>query len=67
MSYRAFTRSWWRVNHDWPDNLEPHAGRKSYWHREFTTEDEVRRFCQKWNHYNKPGRLSVKAEFEKVS
>lgn len=28
MSYRIFTRTWWRQNPDWPGGREPHAGRQ---------------------------------------
>jgi hypothetical protein len=26
--YKTFIRTWWRPNKDWPDGLEPHAGKK---------------------------------------
>lgn len=65
MRYRAFTRNWWKDNPSWPNGLEPQPnGRRSYFPREFNTEDEAREFCQKWNREHKPGRYSNKAEFE---
>ncbi len=62
--FRTFTRTWWRENHsgEWPDNLEPHAGRRSY-KENFETEEEARAFCKEWNATHPPGRLSRKCEY----
>ena len=61
--YDVFHRTWWRNNHDWPNGLEPHAGRKTYIERGVTWT-EARRLCKEYNDENDPGRLSDKAEFE---
>ena len=29
--YDCFQRTWWKDNSDWPNGLEPHAGRKNYY------------------------------------
>ena len=63
MSYRCFSRTWWRHNPSWPRGLEPHLGAKTYL-AEFDTEQEARAFCKNWNTDNEPGPLSLKAEFE---
>jgi len=62
--YRTFIRTWWRENKDWPNGLEPHAGRKSY-RSSFSTEEEARAACEHYNSTHKPGRLSRKMEYEK--
>jgi len=61
--YNCFTRTWWRENPEWPNGLEPHAGRK-YTMREGLTYTQAQEFCQEYNRAHKPGRLSRKAEFE---
>ena len=55
VTYRAFTRTWWRNNDsgEWPNGLEPCPGRKTTIGKRLT-EDEA----------HKPGRLSRKAEYE---
>lgn len=62
MSYRTFTRTWWRNNPAWPNGLEPGAG-KQYTHSRGLTEAEARAQCQQWNATHKPGRLSRKMEY----
>ncbi len=65
MSYRVFTRTWWKNNPDWPNGLEPCAsGRKTTIQKRVATYDEARSICQVWNANHEPGRLSRKAEFE---
>lgn len=65
----VFTRSWWKENRDWPNGLEPCAGRKRVLKRGLTEEEAVA-VCRE---YNDPAhlkalygenRLSTKAEFE---
>jgi len=65
MRYRVFIRSWWKVNKtgNWPNNLEPHCGRKSTL-RWANSEAEARAIAQQYNATHNPGRLSRKAEFE---
>ena len=65
MSYQTFTRTWWRENRSWPNGLEPHAGRKSYY-ATYDTEEEAREACKKWNTTHGPGRLSKKMEYEQT-
>ena len=65
MSYQTFTRTWWRENRSWPNGLEPHAGRKSYY-ATHDTEEEAREACKKWNTTHGPGRLSKKMEYEQT-
>lgn len=65
MSYRIFTRTWWRRNKDWPDGLEPWPGRKVYI-GVAATESEARAQCAEWNGTHRPGKLSNKAEYESV-
>lgn len=66
--YRVFVRNWWKENPNWPNGLEPAPrARKHYLPgTRFETEDEASAFCQEYNRTHKPGRLSRKAEFEKV-
>ena len=71
VTYRVFTRTWWRQNSTtsdrgilaWPDGLEPCAGRKTTIARH-CTEQEARAIAQEYNATHKPGRLSRKAELE---
>ena len=65
--YRAFKRTWWEENRNWPRGLEPSMGKKKYFEEVFETQEEARAFCREWNEQNGPGRYSLKAEFEKVT
>jgi len=61
-SYRVFVRTWWRNNPDWPNGLEPSAGRQTTIGRRLTAQ-EAQQMCKNWNAAHKPGRLSRKAEY----
>ena len=63
--YRIFTRDWWRNNKDWPNGLEPYAGKKRT-RGHANTESDARAFCMTWNACHEPGRLSNKAEYESM-
>lgn len=63
MPYKLFTRTWWRDNPEWPDGLEPHAGQRRKYGT-VDTEDEALRRCKEWNTTHKPGRYSLKMEFD---
>ncbi len=64
MSYKVFTRTFWRENKNgqWPDNLEPHMGRKHTLATVSTEEEAIKR-CDQYNSTHKPGRYSRKAEY----
>ena len=70
--YDCFQRTWWWENSDWPNGLEPHAGRKNFFFKNthcketqsFLTEQEAIDFCTGWNDTHDAGRYSLKAEFE---
>ena len=64
--YRAFKRTWWKLNPKWPDGLEPYSGRKYYFKDRFSTDESARSFCQVWNSKNDPGIRSMKAEYEET-
>ena len=64
--YRTFTRTWWRENPKWPNGLEPHASKKQYRGLPYRTENEAREACREFNKRNKPGRYSLKMEYEKI-
>ena len=63
--YRTFIRTWWKVNREWPNGLEPHAGRKS-WCTTWSNEAQARQECQEYNATHEPGRLSRKMEYTSV-
>ncbi len=63
MSYRIFTRTWWKENSDWPDGLEPAPGRKYCIGTAQNRADAIE-LCDQYNSSHDPGRLSKKAEFE---
>jgi hypothetical protein len=64
MSYKVFTRTWWRNNPNYPNGLEPCAGRKTTLVKRVETEEEARAICKRYNDSHNPGRLSRKAEYE---
>jgi hypothetical protein len=66
MSYNVFHRKWWQDNPEWPEGLEPKAGRKTYIAKGVSTEEEAREMARGWNAPHKPGRYSHKAEIEEV-
>ena len=63
--YKVFTRTWWKNNPDWPNGLEPHAGRKTTI-APANSEEEARGICKRWNESHDPGRLSRKAEYTSI-
>ena len=64
MTYRTFTRTWWKSNPAWPNGLEPELGERTYSEEEYETEDEARTAARAWNAENDPGRFSLKMEIE---
>ena len=62
-NYRIFTRTWWKNNPNYPNGLEPCAGRK-YTINYASTQEQAREICRQYNDTHDPGRLSRKAEFE---
>lgn len=63
--YRVFVRTWWKRNRDWPNGLEPCAGRRNYTgHPQRCTIEQARDYCRTYNANHDPGPLSRKAEFE---
>jgi len=63
--FRTFTRTWWKKNPRWPNGLEPHAGRKTFYGKYFS-EGEAREACGKYNSAHKPGQLSRKMEYARA-
>jgi len=61
--YKVFTRTWWKNNPQWPNGLEPCAGRKTTIAKGIQTEQEARAICKRYNDNHNPGRLSRKAEY----
>ena len=61
--FKVFHRTWWRLNPDWPNGLEPAPGTKRFITWAYT-EEEARAICREWARYHAPGRLSDKAEYE---
>jgi len=61
--YNVFIRRWWKNNPSWPNGLEPHMGHKTYLRRnvDYVT---ARSIAEEYNATHKPGRYSLKAEFE---
>ncbi len=64
--YHVFHRTWWKVNPAWPGGLEPHPGTK-YTIAFVDEELEARDLCQEYNETHEPGKLSDKAEYERVT
>ena len=64
-TFAVFTRAWWRNNPEYPNGLEPDAsGPRRYLARRVQTEEEAQAIAQEYNRTHKPGRLSIKAEYE---
>lgn len=63
--YNVFIRRWWRDNPKWPNGLEPHMGRKTYYARN-VDYDTARSIAKEYNATHKPGRYSLKAEFKEA-
>ena len=61
--FKVFTRTWWKVNKEWPNGLEPHMGRKKVIGYASSFE-QAKQMCDEFNNNNNPGKLSRKAEFE---
>ena len=66
MAFQVFQRTWWKENADWPNGLEPEAGKRRRIGKPFATIDEARAECREWNATHKPGRYSRKAEIEEI-
>jgi len=64
--FKVFARTWYRENSEWPDGLEPFAGKKYIIHKGVQTEHEAQVLCREWNSRNKPGKLSKKAEYTRI-
>lgn len=64
MSYRVFTRTWWRENPAWPNGLEPCTGRKTTLAKRIATAEDALEIAVQYNNTHEPGRLSRKAEYE---
>ena len=64
--YKVFTRTWWKNNPEYPNGLEPCAGRKTTIAKRIQTEAEARAICQRYNSTHPAGRLSRKAEYEET-
>ena len=64
MSYRVFTRTFWKYNKNKPGGREPHLGRKTTICKRVETVKEAQDICRAWNDSHDPGPLSRKAEFE---
>jgi hypothetical protein len=60
-TFKVFKRAWWRK--DANGKLVPYPGARKTTLRTGLTESEAREFCREYNATNKPGPLSVKAEF----
>jgi len=63
MTYEVFHRTWWAVNANYPNGLEPCTGDPTTIKRNVQTEEEARKICHDWNSKHAPGRLSRKAEY----
>lgn len=64
MAYRIFKRSWWKPNPRYPNGLEPNSTCRKTTLAYRDTEAEAQQYCREWNACNKPGRFSIKAEYE---
>ena len=63
--YDVFHRTWWRENPAWPNGLEPCPGKRTYLARHVTYADS-QEIVNNYRRTHPPGRLSRKAEIERV-
>jgi hypothetical protein len=67
--YQVFSRTWWSRNADWPNGLEPDAGRKRNICKVHTME-EAREACADWmatHQFSKEDKLlGLAAEFDSI-
>lgn len=63
--FNVFVRNWWKENENYPNGLEPCAGKKTYKKRN-VSESEAKLYCKEYNATHNPGRYSRKAEFERA-
>ena len=63
--YNVFHRTWWRDNPAYPNGLEPHIGKRTYLSRHVIYTD-AREVADEYNRTHTFGRLSRKAEIERV-
>ena len=68
LSFRIFTRNWWKENKEWPNGLEPDPTARKTHIKYVDTEQEAQEFCRSGNN-NRPSswkRLSRKYEYERA-
>lgn len=61
-TYKVFHRTWWKYNPKYPNNKEPHAGRKTIIARHKTFEQAID-IKNTWNALNKETHFGRRAEF----
>jgi len=66
MTYIVFHRTWWRRNKDWPEGLEPCAGKMHKIATYVPDEETAQKICKEWNASHDAGELSDKAEYMEV-
>lgn len=66
MTYRVFTRRWWRDDPQRPGMLAPNTNARKRTLGFVDTEAQAQEECDLYNRTHKPGRYSVKAEYMKV-
>jgi len=64
--YQVFTRNWWKENTAYPNGLEPDSNAERQNITQTYTEEEAREYCQEHNNTHAAGRLSNKAEYQKI-
>lgn len=63
--YEIFKRTWWRLNKNYPNGLEPHAGRRTHVAYCYGL-DEARKKCEYYNRtdeYVRKSKTGLKYEF----
>lgn len=64
--FRVFVRNWWKLNPAWPGGLEPDPCAHKHTICYEDTEAAARDVARAYNANHKPGKLSRKAEVDKV-
>ena len=61
--FKVNIRSWWKLNKDWPNGIEPDARARKTHYAWANDEEEAQQICKDYNSKHALGRLSRKAEY----
>ncbi len=60
MKYRVFTRTWWKINPEWPDGREPQIGKEPTSTKHSTAQKKPESFARNTTEHTSPGNCQEK-------